>query len=213
MKSKTRAFIITDVQNDFLPGGALAVPKGDEVIPVINHLSRHFSLVVATLDWHPPGHMSFASSHPGKKPGEKVGSQILWPDHCVQHSRGAALADALDDTAISARFLKGSDPAHDSYSAFFDNQHKRSTGLGDYLKEKGVEEVVIAGLATDYCILYSVLDALKLGFEVIVVKDGCRAINLKQDDEKKAYAQMREKGARLMTSQELAKELPDRAPY
>jgi nicotinamidase/pyrazinamidase len=147
------ALIIVDVQNDFLPGGALAVTEGDEVVPIINRLAKSFGLVVATQDWHPADHKSFASQHENKKPGDKVEllgmEQVLWPDHCVQGTKGAEFSSELDQLPIMNVFRKGIDPEIDSYSGFFDNGHKRSTGLHDYLQEKNVDTVTIVGLATD----------------------------------------------------------------
>ena len=163
-----KALILVDLQNDFLPGGALAVPEGDRVIPVANKLQAHFDLVVATRDWHPPDHSSFAANHHGQKPGDWIDldgvSQILWPPHCVQNSHGADLAAGLDTSKVRKVFFKGTDPRIDSYSTFFDNRHLKSTGLGDYLRERGVDEVYLMGLATDYCVKYSALDARGLGF-------------------------------------------------
>src|SRR5690349_4234406 len=163
-----RALILVDIQNDFLPGGALAVPRGDEVIPVANRVQRAFDLVVATQDWHPANHGSFAASHPGRKPGElaKLGGlpQVMWPVHCVQGSPGAAFATALDTSRVARVFPKGTDVGIDSYSGFFDNGHKKATGLGDFLRTRGVTEVYVLGLATDYCVKATALDARQLGF-------------------------------------------------
>lgn len=195
------ALLIVDIQHDFLPGGALPVPKGDEVIPLIHELHElPFDLIVATKDWHPPGHGSFAANHPGKKPGEHVMlegiDQVLWPVHCVQGTHGAEFAAAW---SVDRVFLKGTDPKIDSYSAFFDNQHLRPTGLGDFLKSHGINDVYITGLATDYCVFYSVLDALHLGFKVHVVTDACRGIDLKRGDVQKALDKMAKAGALLTT--------------
>lgn len=190
------ALIIVDVQNDFLPGGALAVKEGDKIIPFINQLQEKFSLVLATKDWHPSRHKSFASVH-GKKPGAVIElhglKQELWPDHCVQYTPGAAFAPDLNIDRIQKIFHKGIDPEIDSYSAFYDNARKRSTGLGEYLKEKGVDEITIVGLATDFCVKYSVLDALKLGFKVHIALKGCRSI----DDPIPAIEEMKAAGALL----------------
>ena len=199
-----KALILVDIQNDFLPGGALAVPKGDEVIAVANRLAPLFEVVVATRDFHPPGHGSFASSHPGRSPYE-VGdldglAQVLWPDHCVQGSRGAELAQALDTRPVTQIFFKGTDPAVDSYSAFFDNGHRRSTGLGDWLRERGVGEVWVLGLATDYCVKFTALDARGLGFETVLVEDGCRAVELAPGDGARAIAELRAAGVRVAGS-------------
>lgn len=174
--------VVIDVQNDFCPGGALAVARGDEVVPVINRLSAHFSSAVLTQDWHPPGHHSFASSHPGQTAYATVevnyGAQTLWPDHCVQGSPGA---DFHADLAVACAQLvirKGFRPSIDSYSAFFENDRATPTGLAGYLRERGFRRVVLAGLATDYCVAYSAIDAARLGFGSVVVLDACRAIDL-----------------------------------
>jgi nicotinamidase/pyrazinamidase len=202
-----RAFVIVDMQNDFMPGGALGVPQADQLIPIINRLIPQFSLVVATQDWHPSNHVSFAANHQGKKTGERIRvegeEQILWPVHCVRNTEGAALVEGLQKSQIACAFFKGTDEMIDSYSAFFDNAHLKSTGLGEYLKTHGVDEVVIAGVATDYCVLYSVLDALQLGFRVVVVTDACLAINVEPDDDKRAFAAMQAKGAKLLLSSQV----------
>ncbi|NLK41149.1 MAG: bifunctional nicotinamidase/pyrazinamidase [Planctomycetes bacterium] len=175
------ALIIIDVQNDFLPGGALAVPRGDEIIPLLNRLQGHFELVVATQDWHPKNHSSFASAHRGKKPLETIEldgcEQVLWPEHCVQGSRGAQLAEALDCRRVQAIIRKGTDPDIDSYSAFYDNLHRRTTGLGGFLKDHGVDCVVITGLAGEYCVRYTALDARQLGFQTVLLTDATRPIS------------------------------------
>lgn len=175
------ALLLIDIQNDFLPGGPLAVPRGDEIIPVVNAVQERFPLVVATQDWHPAGHGSFASVHPGRKPFERTTlgglEQVLWPDHCVQGTRGAELAAALDTRRVEAVFRKGVEPAVDSYSAFFDNARRRSTGLAGYLRERGIDRVFLAGLAADYCVYYSLVDALSLGFRAILLEDATRAIS------------------------------------
>jgi nicotinamidase/pyrazinamidase len=198
------ALILVDIQNDFLPGGALGVPNGDEVIPVANRVAPKFDLVVATQDWHPANHGSFAANHPGKKPGDVVDlngiEQILWPVHCVQNTPGAAFADTLDTSRVARVFQKGTDPAIDSYSTFFDNARRKATGLGDYLKEQGVRDVYILGLATDYCVKFSALDAVDLGFNTHVIADGCRAVNLKEGDGARALGEMRMAGAIVLHS-------------
>jgi len=176
------ALVAIDVQNDFCPGGALAVPRGAEVVPVINRLVRRFPHVILTQDWHPRGHVSFASSHPGHEPFERMqvsyGEQVLWPDHCVPGTLGAELHPGLDGLSADLLIRKGSDPAVDSYSAFFDNDHRTSTGLAGYLRERGCRRLFLAGLATDFCVQYSALDARREGFEVFVVEDGVRGIDL-----------------------------------
>jgi nicotinamidase/pyrazinamidase len=177
------ALLLVDIQSDFLPGGSLAVPGGDEIIPVANRLQERFGLVVATQDWHPAGHGSFASSHPRKKVYETIllggVEQILWPDHCVQGSPGAEFSRALDMNRVEVIIRKGTDPGIDSYSAFFDNARRKSTGLEGYLKQRGVDRVFLAGLAADFCVFYSMLDALSVGFAAVLVKDATRAISEK----------------------------------
>ena len=176
------ALVAIDVQNDFCPGGALAVPRGDEVVPVINRLSRRFPHVVLTQDWHPRGHVSFASSHPGRKPFERIqvsyGEQVLWPDHCVPGTPGAELHRGLGTLEADIVVRKGSNPAIDSYSALYENDHRTSTGLAGYLRERGCRRLFLAGLATDFCVQYSALDARREGFEVFIVEDGVRGIDL-----------------------------------
>ena len=197
-----RALLLIDVQNDFLPGGQLAVPAGDEIIPLVNSMQEQFELVVATQDWHPAGHQSFASSHAGRSQFEQIDlhglPQVLWPDHCTQASDGAALAPALHTERIEAIFRKGMNPEIDSYSAFFDNGHRKSTGLADYLRGRGVTEVVVAGLAADYCVYYSALDALAASFATTVVTDATRAISAQ--GWAAAQADLTAKGARLLDS-------------
>ncbi|MGB7978962.1 MAG: bifunctional nicotinamidase/pyrazinamidase [Chlamydiales bacterium] len=201
-----KTLIITDVQRDFLPGGTLAIPGSDAIIPVINQILPKFEHVFATLDWHPPHHVSFASIH-NKKAGEviQVGDrvQILWPVHCVQNTHGASMAPGLHKDQIEAVFHKGTDPKVDSYSTFFDNARKRSTGLANHLRKQGLNDLYFVGLATDYCILYSVLDSLELGFRTWVVRDACRAINLKVGDEERAFKAMQIKGAQVILSSEI----------
>lgn len=176
------ALILVDLQNDFLPGGALAVAEGDQVIPVANRLALEYPLVIATQDWHPENHSSFS----------------IWPPHCVQNTKGAQFAPDLDTAAIHHIFQKGTDPEIDSYSGFFDNDHRKSTGLGDFLKSKEVTTVTIMGLATDYCVKFTALDARQLGLDVTVIRSGCRAVNLKPGDEKTAYEAMRKAGVKLV---------------
>ena len=195
------ALILVDVQNDFLPGGALAVPHGDEVIAPCNALMRQFDLVVATQDWHPPGHGSFASAHPGAAVGEMrtlAGlPQVMWPDHCIQGTRGAALASALDAPRITRVFTKGEDPGIDSYSGFFDNDHRRSTGLAEWLTSAGITHVCVVGLATDYCVKATALDAIRAGFSVTVDLAACRGVDLRPGDVDRAIEEMRSHGVLL----------------
>lgn len=189
------ALILIDIQNDFLPGGSLAVQGGDQIIPVINGIMDRYDLVVSTLDWHPPDHGSFASNHPERRPGEVVEldglNQILWPDHCIQHTAGASFSRDLDLHRVEGIFRKGTDPQIDSYSGFFDNGHRKSTGLGEYLKEQGVFKVTCVGLAADYCVKFTALDAVqKFGFETVVLRYGTKAVNLQTDDFDKAMAEL-----------------------
>ncbi len=202
-----KALVIVDLQNDFMKGGSLAVPEGNKVIPIANEVQPHFDLIVATKDWHPENHGSFANNYPDKKPGEQINlaglPQILWPKHCVQNSRGAEFVSGFDTSHIAKIFHKGTNPLIDSYSTFFDNAHRRSTGLGEFLKQKGIEEVYLLGVATDYCVKYSTLDACELGFKVYVIEDGCRGVNLKPGDSAKALAEMQAAGATIITSSAL----------
>lgn len=200
-----KALLLIDIQNDFLPGGRLAVPEGDAVIPLANALQPHFDLVVATQDWHPAGHQSFASSHADRGPFEQIDlhglPQVLWPDHCTQASPGAALAPALHTARIEAIFRKGTDPEIDSYSAFFDNGHRKSTGLADYLRGRGVTQVFIAGLAADYCVYFTAQDALAEGFATAVVEDATRAISA--EGYAAARADLLARGGQLLRSADL----------
>jgi nicotinamidase/pyrazinamidase len=198
-----KALILVDLQYDFMPGGALAVPDGDAVVPLANRLQGAFELVVATQDWHPANHGSFAANHPGRAPGEVITlgglPQVLWPTHCVQGSKGAELVAGLDRSRIAAVLQKGCDPAIDSYSGFFDNGGRRSTGLGEFLQARGVEEVFVLGLATDYCVKFTALDALGLKFKrVSLVVDACRAVDLSPGDGEAALAAMQAAGVALV---------------
>jgi nicotinamidase/pyrazinamidase len=174
--------LIIDVQKDFCPGGALAVTDGDAVVPVINRLIERFDHVVLTQDWHPAGHSSFATSHPGSAPFESIampyGEQTLWPDHCIQGSSGAAFHPQLATERAGLVVRKGFRPAIDSYSAFYENDRRTPTGLAGYLRERGLRRIFLAGLATDFCVHYSAVDARQLGFDVVLIEEGCRAINL-----------------------------------
>lgn len=197
------ALILVDVQYDFMPDGALGVKKADEVIPIINGFIGAFSLVIASQDWHPENHVSFAKTH-GKEVGEKVKvdgiEQILWPVHSVQHTHGAALVKELNKDRIHKYFHKGDDPGIDSYSAFFDNEHLRETGLDEFLREKNVTKIFLAGLTTEYCVLYTAMDGLDLGYEVAVILDACRGVNLDPNDEKHAVEKMRKAGVEIVHS-------------
>jgi nicotinamidase/pyrazinamidase len=196
------ALILVDLQVDFLPGGALGVPRGDEVIAVANRLQPDYELVVASQDWHPANHASFAANHPGRQVGEVVEldglSQILWPVHCVVDTPGAALAPGLSLDRVACVFRKGTDPAVDSYSCFFDNDRRKSTGMGEYLRQQGVSQVHLMGLATDYCVRFSALDARRLGFPTHLHLDGCRGVELRRGDVEAALEQMRTAGVQLV---------------
>jgi len=199
-----RALLLIDIQNDFCPGGALEVRNGDKVVPVANRLMDQFDLVVATKDWHPADHGSFAANHPWRKPGQVIQldglEQILWPIHCVQDSFGSEFVKSLDTDKIDKIFYKGTDPKVDSYSGFFDNGHRKATGLGDFLREKGVEEVFVVGLAQDYCIKFTVLDALQLGFKTHLVTDGTYPVEMQEGDGEQSLKEMQNKGAILTNS-------------
>ncbi len=190
-----QALILVDLQNDFMPDGALGVAGGDEVVPVANRMQRLFDLVLATQDWHPSDHSSFARNHPDHEIGDVIDlggiAQVLWPAHCVEDTEGAELVSTLERSRIKRIFYKGTNPGIDSYSAFFDNNHRQSTGLADHLKELGVGEVYLMGLATDYCVKYSAMDACELGFDTIVIEDGCRSVELKSGDGERAFQEMR----------------------
>lgn len=202
-----KALILVDLQIDFCPGGALEVKEGDRTIPIANALMDQFEVVVATQDWHPATHGSFAANHPWRKPGQVIDlnglQQILWPIHCVQESFGAEFHPDLDLSKITKIFPKGTDPAIDSYSGFFDNGHRKATGLGDYLKAQKIEAVFVLGLATDYCVKFTALDALELGFKTMLVVDACRGVNLQEGDVEKAIEEMKQKGIRIIQSSEL----------
>jgi nicotinamidase/pyrazinamidase len=197
-----RALILVDLQYDFMPGGALAVPGGDDVVEVANQWIPKFELVVATQDWHPPGHLSFASQHPDREIGEQIDlnglEQILWPEHCIQGSPGAELHADLDQDQIDAVIPKGTDTSIDSYSGFFDNGHRQATGLGDYLNERNVSEVTIMGLATDYCVKFTALDAVRHGLKTNLVQAGCRGVDLNEGDIERALQEMQAAGVALI---------------
>ena len=201
------ALILVDLQNDFLPGGALAVPRGDDVLPLANRLQSRFPLVIATQDWHPANHAGFANNHPGRQPGDVIDlhglPQVLWPVHCVQNTSGADFAPLLERQRIQRVFQKGTDPEIDSYSGFFDNGHRKSTGLGDYLREVGVQHVTLLGLATDYCVKATALDARTLGFATTLVVDACRGVELTPGDCERAIEEMRRADVRIITSDQL----------
>ncbi|MEE2643384.1 MAG: bifunctional nicotinamidase/pyrazinamidase [Myxococcota bacterium] len=201
------ALLVIDVQNDFLPGGALAVPEGDQVVPIVEALLPRFSIAVATQDWHPPEHGSFAANHSDRQPGEVIElnglTQILWPTHCVSGSEGAEFAAPLSTSNFTKVFRKGSDPQVDSYSGFFDNGRRHETGLHTWLRSEGVDHLYILGLATDYCVAWSALDAVELGFAVTLVEDGCRGVELNSGDIERAKKELREAGVRFCESDTL----------
>jgi nicotinamidase/pyrazinamidase len=203
-----KALLIVDIQNDFMLNGSLPVRGADEVIPIINQLTRYpFDFIIATKDYHPEDHGSFASNHQGKSPGDHVMllniNQILWSDHCVKNSPGSDFPSTLNILPISHIVYKGTDPLVDSYSAFFDNAQQRATGLEEYLKTRKVKELFILGVATDYCVKYTVLDAISLGFQTYIITDACRGVNIKSSDSDEALFHMKDKGALLITSKEV----------
>lgn len=197
------ALLLIDIQNDFLPGGALAVAGGDEIIPVVNALMPDFEIIVATQDWHPAEHGSFAANHDGGNVYETVDlhglAQTLWPVHCVQSTGGALFAPGLDTRRFTKIFPKGTDARIDSYSGFFDNGKRGDTGLAGWLRGRGITELTLCGLATDYCVKFTALDALECGFKVNLVLAGCRGVDLQPGDCDKAVEEMREKGAMIVT--------------
>jgi nicotinamidase/pyrazinamidase len=200
--SARKALILVDIQNDFLPGGSLAVSDGDAIIPLVNELQKRFDLVVMTQDFHPADHGSFAANHPGRELYEVIDlnglPQVLWPIHCVQGTKGAEFSEELQTDSITKIFPKGLDSGIDSYSGFFDNGRRSSTGMGEYLQEMGVEEVYVCGLATDFCVKFTVLDALSLGFKTFLIEDASRGVNIKPGDVEKAVKEMRAAGAEVI---------------
>jgi nicotinamidase/pyrazinamidase len=199
-----KALVLIDIQNDFLPGGALAVNDGNHIIPIANRLLTKFNLIIATQDWHPADHASFAANHPGKRIGQLVEldglPQVLWPVHCVQNTPGAELSPHLDQSRITRIFHKGTDPRIDSYSGFFDNGHRKSTGLTDYLRARNIDQIYVMGLATDYCVKFTALDAIAEGFTVFLIQDACRGVNLNPGDVEKALAEMKQAGVLFISS-------------
>ncbi len=202
------ALILVDIQNDFLPGGALAVPDGDAVIVVANQIQSKFDLIVATQDWHPTNHRSFASQNQGVNIGQVFQldglDQVAWPDHCVQGTQGAEFAADLDQSKFTRIFPKGTDALIDSYSGFFENDHRKATGLQAYLVENQVQQVFVMGLATDYCVKFTALDSINCGFKTFLIQDGCRGVNLWATDCEKAIQEMTQAGIRVITSDQVA---------
>ena len=203
-----RALILVDLQNDFCAFGALAVPGGNDVIPIANDLMAQLDLVVATQDWHPANHGRFAANHPWRKPGQVIDlhglPQVLWTIHCVQDTFGADFVGNLNTDKITKIFPKGTDPEVDSYSGFFDNGHRKATGMGDYLKAQGVDTVYVMGLATDYCVKFTALDAVELGFKTYLIPEGCRGVNLQEGDVEKALEEMKERGVEMVSVEEIS---------
>ena len=200
-----KTLIIIDVQNDFIPGGALSVPGGDEIVPIINNILPKFDLVLATQDWHPAEHKSFASNHQGREIFETIDlnglEQKLWPDHCVQNTMGAEFHPLLETDSIEAIFRKGMDPEIDSYSGFYDNGHKRTTGLAGYLKEKGAEDLYFCGLAADICVYFTLMDGLQEGFSASLIEDASRPLD--NEEFAKLKDLIKHKGGRIVSSEEI----------
>ena len=205
--ARPNILVVVDIQNDFCPGGRLSVPDGDAVVPVINRLAGQFDHIVCTQDWHLAGHTSFASSHSGKKPYQVIqapyGPQILWPDHCIQGTAGAQFRPDLHLDRAELIIRKGFRREIDSYSTFYENDHRTPTGLGGYLRERGFTRVYLSGLATDFCVTWSALDARREGFEVVVIEDACRAIDV-QGSLAKGMADMRAAGVTITNSAQVA---------
>jgi nicotinamidase/pyrazinamidase len=200
-----KTLIIVDLQNDFVPGGTLEVPEGDRIIPVVNRIQDKFELVIATQDWHPADHVSFASNHKDKKPMDKIEwhgiEQILWPDHCVQGTRGAELHPDLETKKIEAIFRNAMDPEIDSYSGFYDNDHAKTSGLAGFLREREADDLYFCGLAADVCVYYSIKDALKEGFKATLIEDATRPIDA--EEFRKITEELRSKGCKIIKSDEL----------
>ena len=200
-----KALLIIDIQNDFLPGGALAVPQGDKIIPVVNNIQDRFELVVATQDWHPANHKSFASNHKGKNPFDVIEwkglQQTLWPNHCVQGTRGADFSDALNTNRVEAIFRKGTNAEIDSYSGFYDNGHLKSTGLADYLRGKKVKKIYLTGLCADICVFYTAMDGLQEGFEAYIISEG--TCPLSEEEVKRTNKDFENKGGKIISASEI----------
>ncbi|MEM9527367.1 MAG: bifunctional nicotinamidase/pyrazinamidase [Bacteroidota bacterium] len=205
----TVALILVDLQVDFMPTGMLPVAEGYRVVPLAKSLMPHYQTIVATQDWHPADHGSFAANHPWRKPGQLIDlhglEQVLWPIHCVQGTWGAEFVNELEVDKITKVFQKGTDPQIDSYSGFYDNGHRKSTGMAEWLREQGIEEVHVLGLATDYCVKFTVLDALKEGFSTTLIRDASRGVNLEEGDVDRAVTEMEAAGATITISSTLLK--------
>lgn len=205
--AKNKALVMVDLQNDFCAGGSLAVPDADAIIPIVNKLQAYFDFIIATQDWHPENHVSFATQHPQAAVSDQImigdQIQILWPPHCIQQSNGAALHADLNQTRIKKIFHKGTDPQIDSYSAFYDNAHLRSTGLAEYLQAAQVEDVYLLGLATDYCVKFSALDAIKAGFNVYIIADACRGVELHPGDVASSLQELAALGAHIIHAKDI----------
>jgi len=200
-----KTLIIVDLQNDFVPGGALAVPEGDQIIPVVNRIQDKFDLVIASQDWHPANHVSFASNHKNKKPLDKIEwhgtEQILWPDHCVQETWGAELHPDLNTKKVEAIFRNAMDPEIDSYSGFYDNDHEKSSGLTGFLHERKADDLYFCGLAADVCVYFSIKDALQEGFSATLIEDATRAIDA--DEYERVRKEITDKGCKIINSSEI----------
>jgi len=207
MMASDEALVVVDLQNDFMPGGALSVAEGDRIVSIANRVQQKFELVVATQDCHPLDHGSFVANHSRRKVGDVIDldglEQILWPVHCVQGTRGAELVGQFDTLRVRQIFHKGTDPRIDSYSGFYDNAHRKATGLSDFLLAGGVKRVYLMGLATDYCVKYSALDARALGFETFVIEDGCRGVNVRPEDSQRAIEEMKRVGVNVVRSHDI----------
>ncbi|MCB1157013.1 MAG: bifunctional nicotinamidase/pyrazinamidase [Leptospiraceae bacterium] len=205
----TNCLILVDLQYDFMPGGALAVQEGDRVVPIANHIMENFSMIVSTQDWHPADHGSFASQHSGKKPGDLIDlhglQQVLWPDHCVMNTEGAKFHKDLRIEKIQKVFPKGQEKTVDSYSGFFDNGKRKATGMHEYLKENGVKKIFVCGLALDFCVKFTAVDAKELGYDTYLIEDACRAVNLSPGDDKKAIEDMKALGIHCISSSDIEK--------
>ena len=196
------ALLIIDLQNDFLPGGALGVKDGNQLVPIINGLMNDYTIIIATQDWHPAHHGSFASNHPGKNPYDQITlaglPQTLWPAHCIQNTTGAEFAPGLQTERFTAIFQKGQNPDIDSYSGFYDNGHKQDTGLAGFLRKNGITEVHLCGIATDYCVKFTALDALTENFKTTILTNACRGVNLSPDDIDNALQEIKNQGGQLI---------------